>query len=724
MAALLGAARSLFYFLLPPKIETDPDFVKVEINRAEGPGYDEDLPDDNKVHIDEERCKAIIAKSTTLLLRHPNRIICCAASSLVGLMVAYGGNDFTEKYAADILLSIQVTLKRSWGIERVNTSIEQKDSKFDPSSALQCVVSSMTRYAPCFTNSLLKLLISQAQEDNSNRDTSMCTNIDNSILRLIASISLSQPRAAVKHSEILQSLFQPVPANSSNIVAIWLSFRLAYFAPTEQTRKFQAYASQVLQNVTDPLELLRLSKHALTTANYGIASGLFNKLMLLTSSEQSFLWLKSLSKVSEAENTISQRGTLGIPLATPLLNEALSCFRSLTCFDSDNTEPIPSVSKFSFQIELIRNRIDFLELIVTARGLCAEMSLTGAAPHHGTRSFLHQRNTTRCFYALSARYYKIYRLHGIMHCQQTRTSLRTAFVLCHFFGDACSKVFYETRVRGSQLGTSKRNLDFASPKGDCSLLLSSFLKRMREQVIDQMRDGVINPVIRAAALMDIIDAILNAPLPFPRAFMNVNPPPLSTLRVSADPNSVSPIKTQISTDAQLESETKDGINDAEVVDVALGLPFTLFVNGTVPPAFFSRSKLSCSQILVWYTISYDGPLYSDDDEAAEDQETGENSASEEITEGSEANLATALLSEQLNNTPPFSSPVLPDGKFLMPLESIPIMREGFYKVQIKLGCRDVRCGEWELSTPPNSGIIFLCASSSHGSQSREDETVW
>merc|ERR1712087_393756 len=45
-----------------------------------------------------------------------------------------------------------------------------------------------------------------------------------------------------------------------------------------------------------------------------------------------------------------------------------------------------------------------------------------------------------------------------------------------------------------------------------------------------------------------------------------------------------------------------------------------------------------------------------------------------------------------------ASTALHNGIFVLPVYCPPIMQEGFYVVEIKLGCRDIRCGEWVLPT--------------------------
>ena len=109
-----------------------------------------------------------------------------------------------------------------------------------------------------------------------------------------------------------------------------------------------------------------------------------------------------------------------------------------------------------------------------------------------------------------------------------------------------------------------------------------------------------------------------------------------------------------------------------------------------------------SQVIAWHKISYDGPIITEDDVYGEEGQGIETSFDEGIGAGTEDG---EILIEA-----PHSAPVRSDGKYSLPVVLDPITKEGYYMVKLTIGCRDARCGEFEV--PINGGdTIAICVTS-------------
>jgi len=225
--------------------------------------------------------------------------------------------------------------------------------------------------------------------------------------------------------------------------------------------------------------------------------------------------------------------------------------------------------------------------------------------------------------------------------------------------------------------------------GDRSLPISRFMQCLNERLLDKMRTSV-DPVIRAAAMLEMMDGILLCPWPFPVDFLRVSGVPSGCLQLIADPDQCSHLAK---------------INDR--LDVAEGYPgisFGVLATGEIPSAFLAKTKLEFASVVLCHRADYAGPLEEEEhvlDEKQEDdkQEEDEAAASPAKTRPWEyKELSTNLRA---------------NGKFEFRFECPPIREEGNYSIEIKLGCRDVRGGEWDISLPIESTRLRVQVSRSN-----------
>ena len=289
----------------------------------------------------------------------------------------------------------------------------------------------------------------------------------------------------------------------------------------------------------------------------------------------------------------------------------------------------------------------------------------------------------------------MYRRYGLFHCQQTRTSLRTLSSLCRFLARASAKTFVE-----SSHGHKSHIHDFHEtdgalwPEGDISHPVTRMISKFSDSVLWSMDENV-EPKVRAAAMMEMLDPILMCPLPSPRGYFTPKQRPFTTLRLSGDPEDTSQ-------DNDGDDSQPGTCFDAEVVEVLPGEPITLYATGTISQSLRSAATLPFSQVVAWHKISYDGPIINEDDAYGEEGQGTEPSFDESIVAGTE--------DDELLTEAPHSSPVRSDGKYSLPVVLDPITKEGYYMVKLALGCRDAQCGEFEV--PIDGGdTIAVCVTS-------------
>ena len=106
-------------------------------------------------------------------------------------------------------------------------------------------------------------------------------------------------------------------------------------------------------------------------------------------------------------------------------------------------------------------------------------------------------------------------------------------------------------------------------------------------------------------------------------------------------------------------------------DIPIAEEAKFHVSGCIPPGLVSAARLPFEVLLVWLTIT----------------------------------------SVENNSTAPSSSvlliPFARNGHFFSAIQSEMLMQEGQKKVSLKLGCRDIRSGEWELPTKSGDREFFV-----------------
>lgn len=491
------------------------------------------------------------------------------------------------------------------------------------------------------------------------------------LLSLLSVVGSNCPAAVSKVKEELVALLDQTTGTKerTHIVATLLCAR--------QVRYFTGEDSATERLVSDCLGDVRachwskykLGCFSMETGNYRIAAQTFGYLLATTSlSEKYYLWLTALEHIATAESLLNENGSLAIPVATTRLRNALNNLHAIQAIYDHTT-------CMDFQEKCILLRLDFLDLTGVFRQLTKDMRVTGSGPNKHTRPFLHLQNTGKAFVTLAKRYDVLLRSHGLQFrfvCSQS--ALRLVRCSCLFMGQAVFSCFSDVLPQSMQKRVFRPSL-----LGSSNQPASSLMRRLYDLVVVPM-DSPLDPLIRAAATLELVDGILMVPAPFPKDFLVPATPYTATLQLSPDP--------------EQNLDSMDLCFDQ--VESYPSLCYTIFCSGQVPEHILQDSIQPCWEVVLRFRVNYSGPL--------EDEEGDENR--EEKGEG--IPLDAAAIRRRLPDLSAYSPTVAAFslyGRFFVPIQCPPILDEGMFTFEVQLGCRDCTGTEWEVPVDENSRRI-------------------
>jgi len=273
----------------------------------------------------------------------------------------------------------------------------------------------------------------------------------------------------------------------------------------------------------------------------------------------------------------------------------------------------------------------------------------------------------RHFDSLAGKYLVLYRQHGLFVDQQSRSSIRSLHALSRFLANAVRQAFAKVVPEAAGAVVSRKRVVV---KGVESHPLMRLIAKLDNAVVKEM--GSSEAKVRAAAIIGIIDHVLRAPCPFPRDFTCTKTIPRSSICLSGDPDS--------------DHTDSDYIFDEEL-EVPLGSLVTFNASGSIPAELLERSNLPFFAVILWHTIT---PCARDLEVEPETEENVQQKA------------ATIKKPIQMSTTVDLS----PNGSFFVKVQC-PLFESGRYTIQTRLGCRDVRGGEWELPLEESNRSISV-----------------
>lgn len=682
LASLLFAAKDFFYFLLPTE--------ELE-NRKNGHS--------GIVDIFIRRDELIVC--ALQLIHHFDASIATEAAELAALAFAYSSQQHIEKYATLLLRSLELAIPNMFPLK----SKQSSPCRFLLSS-IRKVVSAASRLSPpfamSFTNLMLELLAKEISEnekglsadeekdDDGKVSMNKETGIDEKatrtkqgcFLRLLASVSISNPIVTAEKTHVLIALLKGMTERSSQFEAIaaLMPCRQARFFEREKSSGYSALL-KVTKQMDNRWDLYKIACLSLRTGNFAAASQCYHQILESALSERYFLWVSALANVADSELCLSRFAAKGIPLASTSLRSALSLLQTLKALDQ------PDCSDFSLQIMLVSLRLDFLDLLAGLRQLIREMRLTGTGPAQRTRSFLHFQNITRCFDAHARRYWNVYKRYGLFSCQQSRTSLRTLHTLSRFLARSVRCLFSDT----IPLHKKKESWPVGHSSGDMTLPISRFMHHLEDRLHENMSLG-LDPVVRAAVMIELLDGVLLCPAPFPTCFIAVAVLPAGRLYLSPDLE---------------QSAGADGLCS---VGAYPGVSFVFCARGVIPSSFLNKAQLPITAMLLKYRTKYVGPI-QEDEHYPEDKQEDEHMADEKEEEEGQTERAIARPWDYNS----VSTSLLANGTYSFEVACSPIREEGIFSIEVELGCCDIRGGEWEVPVFDRGNVVLQVSRSNwHG----------
>jgi hypothetical protein len=653
LASLLHASKSLSYFLKETKDADREDDDEEEDNEGE-----------------QEAAKTSLLRSVIQLVHHPNRSVACQASILVSL--AFSQDNQLAGGQQLLLESVKAALEsQAAALCRDEAPLQLSNERGQLS-----MISTASRQSRSFASSLLLFILSKRRE--TWKSEKFDDQLASTIARWVVTICQAQPWVSLKYRKELIEFFQQenTRESQSHLSIAILSGRLAYFfaKPEQESQVNDLVLGLIKQDTFDSWKALQVARHCLVSGNFAMAKDIYQHLVQYSVSEKSFLWLSTLMKVAQAESVLESHATKGIPAATIDLQAAFSNLVALQSHESN--------SCFRFLTKFIRLRMEFLDLIAALRHFIIEMRLTGSGPIKFTRSAWHVQNIPQCFEGLAYRYHSLYRQYGLFLNQQSRTALRTVQASCHFVASVSRKAFAE--FLGDVRNKLKEEHNGHHRSGDSQHPLTSLTRRLNDLVVKDM-SGLIDPMTRAAATLEVLDGVLMTPIPIPRDLSIMLP--LASLRLTADPEQA----------AEMHSTHTSG-PFLKVIEAFPRLSFKFVVNGSVSPTFASRATIPFFTFMCTYKIVYTGPLHDNDENQADEKHEEDDATIAVVRE--QGNLA----GWKFTSSEPLMAPISPSRRFFVCVECPPLLHEGSFCLTVRPLLRDIRGGEWTLPVVDESDL--------------------
>ena len=581
---------------------------------------------------DEDPCESILSSSIQLLNHPDGNIASEAATTLHCAFLHDTGNKIAE-YSSRLYPALSLAL--------------QKDT------IIGCSLSNLIGLACEKANECAPPLFDQLLGTIQARGNHL------PYVRILSSIALNCPTAALKRLDELVSLQTATESGEKDqyLMVALLATRQAQFFAGKQGRVDKLVARFACRN-TEYWEKYIVMRHSLVTGNNEAAKKLCTDILGAVVDENNFLWISALQKLATAEAIVSQEASHGIPSAVPIFHEALSRIQALRSFQQKTD------LDYNFQIRWLLLRLDFLDLVLVLRQLTREMRLTGSGPAKNTRNYMYLRNSLKAFETLAFRFSELGRQHGLyFHHGQSKVALSICRSLSLFVAAAGRAAFSDILTTSKTTKTS-----LISDIKDLRHPMVALICRLDELVVQPMTPSV-DPMVRSTAMLELLDGLLMAPFPLPRDLLLPKIRSQAALRL-------------------FKNATPLGSASLNHVNVWPSVGFSFHAIGRIPVHLRKRADLPISNVVVWFHITFVGPL--------EDDEAGRETKDEE-------DQAAPIMPKQIPRLPnvtemsPQISCVNTNGTFSLEVECPPFQDEGNYKIEARLGCQDSSGEKWELN---------------------------
>lgn len=329
LASLLKVAKELFHFLLP-----------IKRDQQEIQSSDDD--DDDIEESEDGQYRDMLISCVIQLVHHWNPAVVKEACSMLVLAFSYAEemwDDYVEAVFDSLVIAIDITMKSG--------------DSCNPVESVEGLVSAFSHRSLTFAVNLFELL---SRKESVERNPLV-------VYRLIAAIANARPAVTQKHIGVFIESIKRIqnPDVNKHIVASILSCRKTHFFANEKD------ALKELMPIIHTASLrnwdkYQVSRHAMLTGNFSVASKLYRDLMCSALSETNYIWLSALEKIALGEARLCTDAAKALPESTTDLRSAINSFRFLSVLK----QPHESFST-SFQIRLIELRVSFLDLLISTR---------------------------------------------------------------------------------------------------------------------------------------------------------------------------------------------------------------------------------------------------------------------------------------------------------------------------------------------------------------------
>ena len=597
----------------------------------------------------------LLFKCSAQLLHHSDKKIATEASALLASVIT---NDKSHDWKRDAGMLLQCAKKAISN----HISADSVSMTTEKALSVETLLSAASRKSFAFADSALAFLLSLSRGLHGERLEV--------VARAIAIVASASPSSSMKHARDIESLLQTEQCDScakNHVVSSLLASQLARCGTKEDRGPLRNAALSVAKQ--NGWTAYKMARHAMVTGNFQYAHLIYQNLTTCPLSEDSLVWVSAMKDFAHAEALLSSEGSLAVADASTDLSSSVSQFLSL---GSCRTSSMPD---FQFQIDILQLRVDFLDLICVLNQAACEMRLTGLHPKKGTRTALHLVKAVKHLRNQSKSYHSMYKEYGLRICRQSCSSLKLLAVLSQFIARFASKIFSECFADLSVLDTDV-NFDFHVSLQDGSHPLGILIRKLEVDCIHAL-ESPVDSAVRATLMSEVVESILKTPYPLPRSFFVTQGRYQHVFNVCFDLDS---------TESEEHASKHQKERCSYLTEVSTATGFAVCASGNLD---VSRGNTPFSLVVLRCKVKYERALVEEGS-----MPTGENVESEKP---SQINDKTYLV---LSGVQEKVSHVSPEGNFFAKIECPPLLEEGLYLVEVRLGCQDVSGTNWLFQVEP------------------------
>ena len=625
--------------------------------------------------------REIISMSIELLY-YQDALTVSSTAILLHTILLHSMHDNTHKIFIE---RIQKTIESSlFTITETSTSsYVVHDKNNHPQYLLKDLAAILSKHNSDFCNRLLHLILNLLRND--------CNKLQKAaeiiLYRLLMSLFKIHPNAIQGQAPYLCSLRS---SHDSCLKDLLVALSI-YQAQSTLDHYFDGTIDNRMNQITSsmsPLALYQLANEAMSVSNFSLAHNIYKGLTESVSSTCTYLWLRSLAVLTEAEITTHNDGFSALPLAISKFDDAIEILRSLSSIHQRKFLDCHRnyVPHFTFQSSFLSLKRDLLSLLSLNRSFYEKSGL----------SDMHQEDLVTSTVALAKTTFTLYKRFGIFSCQPTREILRSILATCRF-------LYRTADYSGTQSSIKRGDDDLTVPLPQGNRSLNIELKAEYDQLLKGER------ALPRSLILNVMDNILLNPYPFPRYFSSTKDVPMAFLKVSSSPKETF---ARIKDDRETHETEHPKRLLVEEIEVQVDSSFYIHASGLFSNEYMSNASLYFSPVSLGSKITFHGTqkclafVDSGNSERNILVDPFDSASTKSTHEYVQVSLHPGSWYDGGSNKKIYGS------KFSSDILLQPLKMEGYYTIHVRIQLCDFSLGGYEAVTNPKTNHILVHVNSS------------